>query len=875
MNSRANVAIQPESVVPGRLRLLLVEDVVADAQLALRELRRAGIAVEYRIVDTQEAFVRELDTFQPHIILSDFTMPNFDGMAALEIARERAPDTPFLFISGSIGEEYAIRALRNGASDYVLKGNLMRLPPAIERALAQAHEKAARGEAERALAVERERTASILSALPDAVWSADPATERVLYVSPQTSEIYGRAASEFLSRVDCWIDAIHPEDRPSVLEAWRRLHDGGQFDLEYRIVRPDGEARWINDRARFVRGSSTDSERIDRVARDITSQVEHRQRVARLSQIRELIASINAALIRVRERDALFGELCRIAVSLGGLRSARIALTDPVQNGLAWVAGAGAAPMPSGFEDVGAARPLVERLLHMGVPAVWNDIRPESEEQLKTLLFAPGARSAATFPLHVEGRSIGLLLLHSGEADFFDDEEVRLFQEVTANIGLALELIAKQDRLDYLALYDPLTGLPNRTLFRERLTQALETERRGQSKLALLLFDLERFKAVNDAFGQHAGDRLLQQIAQGLRSTAGDENRVAHLGGDVFAIMIPALHGAENVATVLREHAARILNDPFTVDGREFRLQVKAGIAVFPEDGGDADTLFRNAEAALKRAKQTGERYLFYAPQINARVAERLELEHALRTAIEQRQFVLYYQPKVELATRRIVGLEALIRWQRPGVGLVLPGTLIPVLEESGMILELGQWVVEEAVATHREWCERKLRAPRIAVNVSAIQLRQPDFTTRIRSAVEKGAQSCGLDLEVTESLLMEDMEAAILKLCTVRDLDVGVSLDDFGTGYSSLASLARLPVDTLKIDRAFIKGMTDHPDDTSIVTTIITLGHTLSRKVIAEGVETEEQARLLRLLRCEQIQGHVFSPALPRERIEALITGE
>jgi len=191
------------------------------------------------------------------------------------------------------------------------------------------------------------------------------------------------------------------------------------------------------------------------------------------------------------------------------------------------------------------------------------------------------------------------------------------------------------------------------------------------------------------------------------------------------------------------------------------------------------------------------------------------------------------------------------------------------------MILELGEWVIGEAIATHRDWCARGLRAPRIAVNVSAIQLRQSDFTNRVREAIEKGAQTCGLDLEVTESLLMEDMEGAILKLCTMRDLDVGVSLDDFGTGYSSLASLARLPVDTLKIDRAFIKGMTDHPDDTSIVTTIITLGHTLARKVIAEGVETEEQARLLRLLRCEQIQGNVFSPAVPRDRIEALIAAD
>jgi diguanylate cyclase (GGDEF)-like protein len=269
-------------------------------------------------------------------------------------------------------------------------------------------------------------------------------------------------------------------------------------------------------------------------------------------------------------------------------------------------------------------------------------------------------------------------VLYSGEPGFFDDDEVRLFREVTSNIGLALELISKQDKLDYLALYDPLTGLPNRTLFRERLTQALEAERRGHSKLALMVFDIERFRSVNDAFGPLAGDRLLQQTAAGLRATAGDISRVAYLGGDVFAIMIPALHDAADIATVLRERAARILEEPFMIEGRELRLKVKAGIALFPEDGADAETLFRNAEAALKRAKQTGERYFFYAPQINARVTERLDLEHALRVAIEQREFVLHFQPKVDLATRRIVGLEALIRWERPGIGLVLPGRADP-----------------------------------------------------------------------------------------------------------------------------------------------------------------------------------------------------
>ncbi len=849
-------------MIPAPLRILLIEDVATDAQLALRELRRAGLALEFRLVESEEAFRRELAGFSPHVVLSDFSMPAFDGMAALALARELAPGTPFLFVSGTLGEEYAIRALKNGASDYVLKSNLVRLPPAVERAVQEASERAARSAAERALGEERAKIAAIVESLPDVVWSAELPSQRPLYVSPKAGEIYGRTPEEFLASNDLWIKVIHGEDKPAVLDAWQALLAGGAFDLEYRIVLPHGGVRWINDRGRVIRNACGAAERVDRLARDVTDQVEQRRRIARLSRVRDLIGSVNAALIRIRERDALFGEVCRIAVSVGGLRAARIGLLDPASEGVAWVAADGTA---SGAATVG-------RLLQFGAPAVWNDVSEESDPELRAALGAGGARSAATFPLQVEGRAVGLLALYSGEAAFFDDDEILLFREVMANIGLALELIGKQERLDYLALYDALTGLPNRTLFRDRLTQALAGERRSRSKLALMLFDVERFKAVNDSFGQHAGDRLLQQIAEALRGAAGGVNRVAHLGGDVFAIMIPALQDAANVATVLRERAARMFDEPFRVEGRELRLTIKAGIAVFPEDGEDADALFRNAEAALKRAKETGERYLFYAPQINARVAERLELEHGLRKAIGNREFVLHFQPKVELETRRVLGVEALIRWDRPGEGLVPPGRLIPVLEQTGMILELGQWVIEQAIATHRDWCSRGLRAPRIAVNVSAVQLRQPDFGAALRSALDAGAQPCGLDLEVTESLLMDNMEEANRKLRAARDLGIGVSLDDFGTGYSSLSRLARLPVDTLKIDRVFIQGMTDNPDDTSIVATIISLGRTLNRKVIAEGVETEDQARLLRLLRCDQMQGNIFSPPVPREQIESLI---
>src|SRR6185503_1504992 len=268
-------------------------------------------------------------------------------------------------------------------------------------------------------------------------------------------------------------------------------------------------------------------------------------------------------------------------------------------------------------------------------------------------------------------------------------------------------------------LYDPLTGLPNRTLFMERLTQAMQAEQRANGSIALVLIDLERFNAINDAMGQPVGDRVLQAVGMRLQATAGDIHRVARLGGNLYALMFPGIAGAEEVARRMEQKTADVFGVPHLIDKHEIRVTAKSGIAVYPEDGADADALFRNAEAALKRAKETSERYLFYAPHINARVSEQVELENRLRTAVEKRELFLHFQPKVELATRKIVGLEALMRWRGPNGVLVSPARFIPILEDTGMILEAGRLALEIAAGTYRDWKARGLAAPRIAVNVS------------------------------------------------------------------------------------------------------------------------------------------------------------
>ena len=861
--------------VPNRIRVLIAEDSRADAELNLRELKRAGLAIEHRIADTEQEFARELAEFVPDIIVSDFTMPKFDGMAALALAQEQSPDTPFIFVSGTIGEEYAIRALKNGAIDYVLKGNLLRLPAAVERALQDARERRARRKAEKKLAETRERLQSIYESLPDALWSVELPSQNIAYISPASNAIFGYAPEDFLNNRNLWIEAVYPEDRPAVLAAWEGMLKGGIFDIEYRVVRPAGSICWVHDRGRLIRNERGVAVRADGLARDISETVRQRERLARLSRIRGMLGATNAAIVRVRERQRLLQELCRIAVSDGGFTLARV--TEKDRDGGVRIA-ATTEPDSSLYQgilddinrDPAGARSLVAEVLRDGQPIVANDVGSDARVLNRAELIRNGSYALALLPIVVEDKIEGVLGLGAREPGMFDQEEMALLTEMVANIAFALELMAKQEKLDYLALYDPLTGLPNRTLFRDRLTQALEASRLSSTMLSLTVFDIERFKAINDTFGQRGGDEVLRTIARRLHEAVGDINRVARLGGNLFAVMRPAIHDASVAARVIDEASDELVGRPIEVAGREIRVSAKAGIALFPDDGADADSLFRNAEASLKRAKETGDRFLFYAPHINARVAEQVELENRLRRAVERREIFFHYQPKIDMQSKRIVGLEALMRWRGPDNLLMSPARFVPVLEETGLILEAGRYALETAAAVYREWQGQGFQTTRIAVNVSALQLRQRSFVDDVRGAL--GGPDNGIDLEITESLLMEDIEESIRKLRALREAGASIALDDFGTGHSSLAYLSRLPIDTVKIDRSFIHKMTESADATSIVSTIISLAQALRLNVVAEGVETEEQAQLLRLLGCDQMQGYLFSPPVDKGKVESML---
>jgi EAL domain-containing protein (putative c-di-GMP-specific phosphodiesterase class I) len=365
---------------------------------------------------------------------------------------------------------------------------------------------------------------------------------------------------------------------------------------------------------------------------------------------------------------------------------------------------------------------------------------------------------------------------------------------------------------------------------------------------------------------------VLREVSQRLTTLAGDPARVARLGGDIFALMVPGVRDLTDISQLLAEERFRIFDRPFTVDGTALQVAGRGGVALYPADGTAASALLHSAEAALDQARSSGEPLLFYSADVNARVSEQQRAEAQLREAVDKQQFELYFQPKLDLHTRKVVGVEALLRWNHPERGLVPPVEFIPLLEETGLILPVGRWALQKAVALSAQWRAAGVQAPRVAVNVSAIQLKDRNFIGDVESALAGSGNDGRLDLEITESMLMENVHEGVEKLHTLREMGVQIGIDDFGTGYSSLSYISRLPVNALKIDRSFINGMTDDPDKTSIVSTIISLGHALRMEVVAEGVETEAQSQLLRLLRCDQIQGYLISKPVPADAMLALL---
>jgi diguanylate cyclase (GGDEF)-like protein/PAS domain S-box-containing protein len=839
------------------VRILMLEDNALDAELLLRQLALGQLRLEHRIVDGERAFSDALRDFAPHVILSDFSLPAFDGLTALQIAAKESPGTPFIFVSGTIGEERAIEALNRGAADYVLKDNLTRLVPAIQGALRQAEVTRERDLAEERLRAREARLRDIINTSNAWIWECD-ADRRCTFSSESCLRVLGYDHHAVLGRDIA--SYCHPSDAGSFTAAFEHLRSGGAeaTQLPLRCRTKNGETRWIERDAVVVRDDEGVFRGLRGADRDITNRKIQELRIHRLNRALAFLGEANSALLRIRAREELLLEACRMAVRIGGYAAATIYLR-PAE---------GDAPIIRRAVSEARIRPLAKESLD-GVGQVARAVRTglrvvDGESSAAGVEL--GLTASVALPLVLDKTPIGVLHLHAEEADVFGTEELDLLGQVTSNIAFALQYMQSKDAAKFLQYFDPITSLPKRALYLQRL--AAELARRTHETLAVLVVDIKNLGVVNDSLGRSAGDLALQLVAERLKAHFSRTRCLGHLGGGTYALLQDGIVGGSDAASTLMANINVPFAEPFDLDEHRIQLSVRTGVALYPADAEEASALLNGAETALARAKQSGAAYLRHHASMNAQAAERLNLTNRLRQAVSQRIFQLHYQPKTSLASGCVEGVEALLRWRDDTGTFISPARFVPMLEAEGLIDEVGHWSVERALEETENWKNANGGPLTVAVNVSPMQFRSADFARNVLDLVKRPSERARLELEITESMLMDNIDATIAMLIELRDAGISIQIDDFGTGYSSLRVLSRLPVDALKIDRSFVSKLDSGVHDRSVVQTTISLANALGLKTIGEGVETKRQLDVLRELGCASVQGYLIRAPLPANEL-------
>jgi diguanylate cyclase (GGDEF)-like protein/PAS domain S-box-containing protein len=856
-----------------QVRLLLVEDMPTEAEIAVRQLEAGGFSCTWKRVDSEAVLRRALAEDRHDLILSDFTLPGFDGLSALEVAQELAPDTPFIFLSGTIGEERAIDALQRGAYDYVLKTNMARLAPAVRRALNEAAIRRSR------VGLEQQLRDIVLTS-QDWIWEHDR-EGKFTFSSDSVRAILGYAPEDIIGSNAAQF--VHPEDLAALDFAMHTLGPNQRTatNLQARWRHRNGSYRWLERNMLALLGDDGRVTGFRGSERDFTDRRRQEKHISRLTRVLKMLSGVNGAMVRIRQRREILVEACRLATSVGGYASAMVALIEPGTRTARPTAWSGSVDQQMAAqltftiaETANDDSSVIGRVLRTGSSMVCNDLQALGMPlAARAALMDSGFRSVVAFPLLVDRTPVGALMLTSYDAGAVGDEELRMLRELVANLSFALQYLHKEDEIRFLSYYDPLTGLAQRGLFCERLVRMLEPRigRRGTPAVAVL--DIEHLSTINDSFGRHAGDLLLQQVADRLKRHCDSTELLAHFGAGTFGVIMEADGDEDEAVHWMQAQVIEVFRAPFNVDGRNMPVDVRCGFARYPDNGHDANALVQNAEAALRSAKSTGEKYLPHRLEWSSAVVSRMTMEHRLRGAVERQEFELHYQPKVDVRTREIRGLEALVRWRDPEAGLVMPGVFLSLMESSGLIVPLGDWILRQAANDLRRWQGAGMHPGRIAVNISPVQLRRRTFADHLLDLVgEWRNENSGIDIEITEGVLIDDVSTAVSQLRMLRRSGVQVAIDDFGTGYSSLSRLAELPVDMLKIDRSFIGQLTTSGAGRTVAETIIALGRAFNMTTVAEGVETPEQFEMLANLGCDQSQGYLHSRPLSASDLEPLL---
>jgi diguanylate cyclase (GGDEF)-like protein len=627
--------------------------------------------------------------------------------------------------------------------------------------------------------------------------------------------------------------------------------------------------RWVERKIVALRDGKAGTRGFRGIDRDVTTRVVQEARIARLNRALRFLSGANSAIVHLRNRRRLLTEACRLAVQVGGYGMATIYLrprqdrkAEPIVcRAVGRKHSTSTRPPREGLEGNG---PVARALATKEVVIVPDFADPGAALPDRELLLGMGLRSCIALPLVIDGTAIGAVQLHSDETDVFGETEIALLRQVTGNITFSLQYLHSKESAQYLEFFDTLTALANRTLYVQRLDAMIHNARQSERGLTLLVLDIAGLTVVNDGLGHHAGDLLLQLVAERLKNAFGDSNCLCHLGSGRYAVAAVDAAEPDEAAALLRERVDYLFAQPFLLNDQELRISIKAGFAHYPDDGEDGEALLQRAQSALDRAKRAGEQYLRHDPAMEAEASERLSMTNQLRKAVAEERFAMHYQPKLELRSGAVTGAEALLRWPSTSDTPMSPGAFVPMLESLGLIDSVGRWVIAQALTESAAAFDEGFPGFRVAVNVSPMQLRRAEFVDDVLEVLERVPHgSIQLELEVTESMLMADSQRAGAMLKRLRDSGITVAIDDFGTGHSSLQILSRLPVDVLKIDRTFVRDVTTNVSNRMIVQTTITLAKSLGLRTVAEGVETHEQLDLLGELGCDAVQGYfVHRPA-------------